>query len=68
MSKCRTRNNHTKSEEVNVNIIITAQQLGSEWSKMGHQIKTEKRNHERQVHNLIGEVQAKLDFTGCREL
>lgn len=26
--KCRTRNNHTKSEEVNVNRIITAQQFG----------------------------------------
>ena len=28
MTKCRVRNNHTKSEEVNVNRIITAQQFG----------------------------------------
>lgn len=39
-------------------------QLGSEWSKFGHQINKQKKEHDKSVSALIDSVQGKLDFKG----
>ena len=44
MSKCRTRNNHTPSDEANVNRIITAQQFGYDASNKNWKLKKEFRS------------------------
>lgn len=37
-------------------------QLGSDWSKFGHQINKQKKAHDLAVNELIDKVQGKLDF------
>ena len=38
--------------------------LGSEWSKLGHNINKQKKAHEKSVSELISKVQGKLDLGG----